>query len=511
MKNATLRGKPDAGNPHVRFDEGEVASAKPRRGSLLYRDKVISGACALCLLGVSAANLTVDFSAPKADFRPALHSSGYAPLFQQAYQSRWNDVVKEMNFEYSRTHDLGLVNGGSRAYDLQYVFPLIHLDAKDPKNYFFDTTDFMIKMQLGIGQKVFYRLGTSIEHTGLVHFAAEIPKDFDQVSEVFAGTMRHYLRGWANGMQNAVSYWEIWNEPDGKNNMWSFNGGVNDRDSKNNRNAERRDLFVKFFVTVLKRLKAEFPEVKIGGPALCDWNEDWARPILRACKAENLRPDFISWHYYGRDPKEPKRMAVAADKVCREEGFEGLEYILNEWHYIPAGGWHYGVCETDPDNANGINSAAYTLRMLSWFQTSRYDQAYFYGCNHQGQWGYRDYNTNKFNKNFYALKAFGDLKRYAAKIVATTSDDSDVSCFAVKSADGKKAGVLVVDYFGHDTFARRQCHTVRLAGAEMYKKASAVRLSHSEDLAPLDVKVHDGVLTLNKPDSFSAAWLVTFE
>ena len=37
MINAILRGKPDAGNPHVRFDEGEVASVKPRRGSLLYK------------------------------------------------------------------------------------------------------------------------------------------------------------------------------------------------------------------------------------------------------------------------------------------------------------------------------------------------------------------------------------------------------------------------------------------------------------------------------------------
>ena len=61
MANAALRGKPDAGNPHVRFDEGEVAScteeaslrrvpcrrqpegsasgcaATPRRGSLLYK------------------------------------------------------------------------------------------------------------------------------------------------------------------------------------------------------------------------------------------------------------------------------------------------------------------------------------------------------------------------------------------------------------------------------------------------------------------------------------------
>ena len=35
-----LNGKPYAGNSHVRFDEGEVASAaKPRRGSLLYNVK----------------------------------------------------------------------------------------------------------------------------------------------------------------------------------------------------------------------------------------------------------------------------------------------------------------------------------------------------------------------------------------------------------------------------------------------------------------------------------------
>ena len=38
MTNAALRGKPDAGNPHVRFDEGEVApTATSRRGSLLYK------------------------------------------------------------------------------------------------------------------------------------------------------------------------------------------------------------------------------------------------------------------------------------------------------------------------------------------------------------------------------------------------------------------------------------------------------------------------------------------
>ena len=45
-----LNGKPYAGNPHVRFDEGEVApAAKPRRGSLLYKRETIA-ITAFCLL-----------------------------------------------------------------------------------------------------------------------------------------------------------------------------------------------------------------------------------------------------------------------------------------------------------------------------------------------------------------------------------------------------------------------------------------------------------------------------
>ena len=51
MTNAILSGKPDAGNPHVRFDEGEVASAKPRRGSLLYKKLLIG----FSVLGVAFA------------------------------------------------------------------------------------------------------------------------------------------------------------------------------------------------------------------------------------------------------------------------------------------------------------------------------------------------------------------------------------------------------------------------------------------------------------------------
>ena len=48
-----LRGRPDAGSPRVRFDEGEVASAKPRRGSQFRKSKFMPMVC-WGLLGLAA-------------------------------------------------------------------------------------------------------------------------------------------------------------------------------------------------------------------------------------------------------------------------------------------------------------------------------------------------------------------------------------------------------------------------------------------------------------------------
>ena len=471
------------------------------------KNKVIFIVVSVATLAASAA-VTVDFSNATAKFRPALHSSGYAPAFQRAYQAEWDARIKEMNFDYVRTHDLGLVNAGSRAFDVQYMFPLMHLDPKDPRNYFFATTDFMLDFQYAIGQKPFFRLGTSIEHTGLVHFAAEIPKDFDKMAEVFAGTVRHYVKGWGDpeGKVRPIEYWEIWNEPDGSNNMWSFNGGIDDCDPKNNRNAERRELFVEFFVKVLKRLKSEFPDLKIGGPALCNMREDWFRPILKACKAAGVRPDFLSWHCYSNDPDRMFKMVDAADKMCKEEGFDGLEFIINEWHFYCKAGWGRNAKVRAPDNMNDINSACYSLTVLSRLQTSRYDQAYFYGCSFDGNWGFKNYYSGELNKNFYAMKAFGEIKRDCTDICASASTDKDVTAFAAKSADGKRAMLLVTDYNG-----REMRIPISVKGADGVKKVSARVLSFEKNLEPIDVLVKDGRFTLAKPDAYSAAFLVTFD
>jgi len=75
MMNATLRGKPDAGNPHVRFDEGEVASAKPRRGSLLYKRTLLAVCGAVALMCAAAETVPEEVRAGLA----RVESAGFAP------------------------------------------------------------------------------------------------------------------------------------------------------------------------------------------------------------------------------------------------------------------------------------------------------------------------------------------------------------------------------------------------------------------------------------------------
>ena len=73
------------------------------------KNKAIFAVAYAAAFAASAA-VTVDFSNATAKFRPALHSSGYAPNFERAHQAKWDDALKEMNFDYVRTHDLVLVN-----------------------------------------------------------------------------------------------------------------------------------------------------------------------------------------------------------------------------------------------------------------------------------------------------------------------------------------------------------------------------------------------------------------
>jgi hypothetical protein len=462
--------------------------------------------------------MNADFSTKTGDLRRTLHSSGFAP--RSVSGGNLAEQVKELNFEYTRTHDHALVNAGQRIIDTHFLFPLMHLDAKDPRNYYFKATDYFLDLSRKAGLKIFYRLGTSIEHSGdKYHFNTLIPEDFDKTAEIYAGIIRHYNRGWGDGYYWDIKYWEIWNEPDGLNNMWclpdgDLGVGATEQERKvdfDNRLKKRRALFVELFVKCLKRIKSEFPDVKVGGPAMCNFNVSYFRDILKACKAEGVAPDFISWHYYGSDPDTIIRWADEARVLCDSFGFKDCELIINEWHYLGSYSWG-GLRNNAPEvvkkvwegpaSHNGIDSSCFALATMAKLQTSKYDQSYFYGCSHTGAWGYMDHFRRKY-KIWHALKLFGSImKDYTA--MCASSGGKTVSTLAAKSKDGKTGALLVVDYLGKED-------TLSLDVKGVKNVKSATLLDHECDNGKVDVEFENGKLTLKKKIPGSAAFLVKFE
>ncbi len=467
------------------------------------------------------ADISADFSTETGRIRPELHSAGFGPQICSTTPEIIAEI-KSMGFHASRTHDWALLNSAQRVCDYFHIFPLMHLDPHNPSNYVFAQTDYLLKRtREELGHDIFFRLGTSIEHSGTkVHFNSLIPEDFDKVAEIFAGTVRHYNKGWANGYDWGIKYWEIWNEPDGVNNMWCLPDGDGDRWAKDPkkradfqaRSKKRQEFFCKFFVTCLKRLKAEFPDIRVGGPALCNMNEPYFRALLKACKDAGVAPDFISWHHYTKDPKVIMDAIAKGRRICDSYGMTGCELIINEWHYLGPLSWN-GIRSNDPkvlDRAwsgpashNGIDSSCFNLTMLSKFQTSKLDQAYYYGCRNTGTWGYKD-NMKQMYKVYYGLKMFGDLvKNYP--VLCASAGTNNVTTLAVKSADGSRKAFLVTDYC-----SRMKEISVSIKGVAPDAPCTVLVHDYKNDAKRVEAKLTDGTLVLPRDGVNSAAYLISF-
>lgn len=172
------------------------------------------------------------------------------------------ESYKAAKIPYSRNHDSAVIGvyGGPYSHDITNIFPNFEADVNDPHSYDFACTDESILCTLEAGTETFFRLGQTIEHQIKKHGTLP-PKDFNKWVEICEHIIMHYNYGWADGFELGIKYWEIWNEPD-----------LDADDSANKRCwGGTKASFFDLYELAAKRLKARFPELMIGGPALA-WN-----------------------------------------------------------------------------------------------------------------------------------------------------------------------------------------------------------------------------------------------
>ena len=445
-----------------------------------------------------------DFNTINGKLNPAQHGSNSAPPYTRRWLFNIDEELKSLHFMYSRTHDWALWNPGQRIIDTHFIFPLEHLDPKDPKNYYFRATDEMIRITQETGMKVFYRLGTSIEHTSdqaPYHNNTLVPEDFDHYAEVLAGIVRHYTQGWANGFHYDIEYWEIWNEPELGTQTW----------------CGTKEEFARLFVIVLKRLKSEFPNIKVGGPAFTTPLGEWQSAVLQACKDANIAPDFYSCHCYTNDPAKLIRRPREARELLDSFGFTNTEVSINEWHFrqdwsgVTAGAPRDLVRYTleGPMGHYNIQSGVFNLAVLIGWQDEPLETACYYGAGPDGAFGYRDHE-HRWNKCFYSMRMFGEfVTQYTHKVKVDVSNGCKRNIYTIGafSEDKSKAAVIIADYAGNEASTL----SFEIKGLENYRCVEARILDNEYDMAPCQVNINGNTMTVSKNDLGSAAWFIEFE
>ncbi len=347
--------------------------------------------------------LSADFSQPAGQIRkvngtnlgPRLSSSRFNNL-----QARFN----EARFGIVRLHDAPSDNAGLRLVDLQHIFGNMNSDPADPANYYFAATDDYIKSILDGGAPIMYRLGVSIEHSAPNTYFTKEPKDHQKAGDIFAGIIRHYNKGWGNGFHYGIEYWEIWNEANIGRQMW-------DGDFAS---------YCRFYTVMAKRLKQEFPEIKIGGPAIAGCSEELLIQFIDTCRRENAPLDFCSWHMYTPSLDEMIAAPAMVRRLLDERGYTETELFLDEWHYFNCS-WNVIMgSEGDRDfrdavnsgdsGINGIDSAAFdACALILWQDTPLTGSCYY--CTTMATddyWSLIDGYEFPF-KTYYAFRAFGEL------------------------------------------------------------------------------------------------------
>ncbi len=312
--------------------------------------------------------IVVDFAKSVGRVKP-MHSVNNGPVYKFASDQRITniDAYRAAGIPYARTHDASFcaTYGGEHIVDVNMIFTDWSKDADDPASYDFVLTDEYLRVIEAGGAKVFYRLGSKIEHWAKKYNTLP-PADFKKWAVVCEHIIRHYTEGWADGYTMDIEYWEIWNEPD-----------LDADDSTHKRCwGGTAKEFGELYCVTYKHLKACFPHLKIGGPACARISEKWLDGFFGALNEAGINPDFFSWHTYASSVEKIRDNIRLARELLDKYGFKDTESILNEWNYIK--GWRNEEWIYSLKAEKGLKGSAFIASTMCMSQYEALDNLMFY-------------------------------------------------------------------------------------------------------------------------------------
>lgn len=385
-------------------------------------------------LRVKAA-ITIDFSNVTGKIKN-LNGVNNGP-FRYGPQSAPIEVYhEEAEFPFTRLHDVNWPN--SEAIDIHAIFPIFDADVEDPKNYIFQKSDDYIAAIIKNKSEIIYRLGESIEH--LTTYFIHPPKDFSKWARICVNIIRHYNEGWNNGFHYNIKYWEIWNEPEGKN-MWL---------------GTTQQYFDLYKITV-NAIKEYNPSLKVGGPAATGIKSKIIKPYLTYCRDQSLPLDFLSWHSYTNNPESVVKEAKAARKVLDEYGFSKTESFLDEWHFrnisweklFPGNDGNdsnlekYKTVRAAFEEINGPKAAVFAASVLMRLQDCPIDVAAYYSADYNNPFSMFDiYGTP--GKVYYIFNAFNQLLKNPNRVSCKFENDLQDKSLVILASISEKASTAAI-------------------------------------------------------------------
>ncbi len=384
-----------------------------------------------------------------------IHGVNGGPKYKSG-QLDFRPAFRAIAPDTTRLHDVSLL-AGIEAVDVHCIFPLVEADPDDPGNYLFAKTDDYLRWIREIDSEIVFRLGEPIEH-GSPQFHVHPPADPGKWARVCGNIVRHYNRGWADGHEWHIRYWEVWNEP---NIAPCWSGTM--------------QQYCELYRHVAAAVKAADPEAMVGGPALAGTPDSApGRQFLQYVRDHELPLDFVSWHSYAATPRQLIEHVQRGLAVMAEFGFAEVESHFNEWNQF-AGDFKRAI--RDPEYGRGMLSrtrqaegAAFAASTLAGLARTDLDVANYYAAFPGCRLGLFDMYMVP-GRNYDALVAFRRLIDCGEQIAATGGcDETGLMACAAAAAERHTAAVLLSNFSDPADRARIDLSGLDLAPSSQVKQ-----------------------------------------